>query len=190
MDCDIENHLKHFPNAAIQIVNERIYGIWMVGNFFKRTKDYHGSYPPSYVKRCKTLFPGHKNLLHLFSGMVDKEIGEKTFDINPKLSMDYGNVEELSRYFKPDSFDFVLADPPYNKTNALIYGCAKMPRMHLVMQELHKIVVTGGICIWLCTSPPLYKKTQWSLKGLIGLHTGTNRCFRAVVIMQRLATLE
>lgn len=182
---NIANHQKTFPHAALTIQDNRLFGVWMIGAYYKRTAPYHGSYPPTFLKRVKSLFPDNTKILHLFSGMVKKEPGETTFDINPKLGPDvYGNAEELSRYFPSNFFNLVISDPPYSSKDAAIYG-TKMPRTFKVMQELAKIVTIGGYVVWLCTSPPLYRKIEWDLKGIIGLHTGTNRVFRCVVIMQR-----
>jgi len=48
-----------------------LYGIWQIGNYYKRKYDYYGSYPPSYLKRIYSLFPDKTKLLHLFSGAID-----------------------------------------------------------------------------------------------------------------------
>lgn len=183
---DIENHKKFFPNSFVEQGDDgRVYGTFIIGNYYKRTVPYHGAYPPSYLNRIRTLFPDNKKILHLFSGMLVKELGETTFDINPTLGPDvYGNAEELSRYFEPDSYDLIISDPPYDQKNAAVYG-TKVPRTHLVMSELSKVVSGRGYVVWLCTRIPMYRKDQWDLAGLIMLYCGTNRLVRAVVILQR-----
>lgn len=182
---DVQNHLLEFPNVAITEKNGRVYGIWMEGNYYKRKVPYHGSYPPSFLRRVRSMFPSARNILHLFSGVVEKQAGEITVDINPALTPDVCcDVHELSKHLPAGSVELVIADPPYDKKHADIYG-TMMPKTHIVMQELYKVVQEGGYVVWLCTKPPLYRKMQWNLAGVIGLHTGTNRVFRAIIILRR-----
>jgi hypothetical protein len=184
---DIANHKAQFPNSCVIEENDRIYGIWMIGNNYKRTVEYYGAYPPSYVKRVKSLLPNKKRILHLFSGMVKKERGETTFDCNPRLGPDvYGNAHNLTNYFESNSFALVLADPPYSKADAEVYG-TKVPSSARVMNELYTILESNGMVVWLSTRIPMYKKIQFKLAGIIGLHTGTNRLFRAVTFLEKIS---
>lgn len=180
---DIENHLIEFPHAAIYEKEDRVYGIWCEGNNYKRVNNYHGEYPPSYLRRVMSLFPYRSSILHLFSGSIKRE-GEITFDINPGLEPDMvGSAEHLSQYFDEDTFDFVLADPPYTLKDADLYGY-KMPRKHLVMQEIRKVITDDGILVWLDLRKPIYRKEDWRLAGNIGYDCGTNRMFRGIFIFE------
>jgi hypothetical protein len=182
---NIANFQEQFPNSPIMIKDNRLYSIWMEGNYYKRKVAYHGAYPPSFLRRVKALFPNAKKILHVFSGAVEKVDGEVTIDINPDTNPDViGDAHKLSEYFPENFFQLAICDPVYNQEHAKIYGC-KMPRTHLVMQELYKVVEPLGYVVWLSTHPPLYKRTQWELSGLIMLHCGTNRVVRAVTIMRR-----
>lgn len=190
MRFDLIKHREQFPHSCVFEQNERIYGIWMIGNYYKRTADYHGSYPPSYLKRVLSMLPNidANNILHLFSGKVNSP--GITFDVKPELHPDLvGDAHKISEYFPPNRFDLVLADPPYTKRDASIYGTS-LPTTWKVMRGLYEIVKPGGLVVWLCTSPPLYRKEMWSLKGLIGMHVGTNKVFRSVVFMESLKEWE
>jgi len=181
---DIENHLKEFPNAVMVEKGGRLYGHWMEGNFYKRAVDYYGAYPPSFLRRVYSLFPRRGRVLHLFSGAVRKGDDEYTIDINPINMPDVvGDVHKVSNYFEEDFFSMIIADPPYDAKHAEVYG-TKMPRTHIIMQELYTITQSAGYVVWLSTRPPLYRKVEWELAGLIGLHTGTNRVYRCVCIMK------
>jgi len=164
---DIRNHLKSFPHAAMMVHEERLYGCWFIGNNYKRVNGYHGEYPPTYVKRVKSLFPNQKECLHVFSGSVTEDA---TFDINPESKATW-------------KFDFILADPPYTLKDADIYGY-KMPRKNIVMQEIRKIITNNGVLVWLDLRRPMYRKSEWKLTGTIGLDCGTNRLFRGVFIFE------
>jgi hypothetical protein len=184
MNFDLENHRKEFPHTAVQIVEDRLAGIWMIGNMYKRVVGYHGEYPPGYVKRVYSLFPNRKSTLHLFSGSLVSGENEYTLDVNPENHPEVeGKAEEVEKYFPPDSFDLVLADPPYTSHDAEIYGYL-LPNIPKVMRSLHEIVERGGIVVWLSTKPPMYRKDQWQLAGIVGLHCGTNRAFRSVIFMR------
>ena len=178
--CDVQNHLKLFPHSSLHVHEGRLYGVWMIGNNYKRKKGYYGEYPPSYLERVKSLFPHVKEVLHLFSGSVDE--GGVCFDVNPELEPDIcGDAERLTDYFLENSFDLVLADPPYSKKDAEEYG-TKYPNKAKVMRELHSVVSPGGVLVWLDTRRPIYRRDMWDFVGLIALDCGTNRLLRGVFL--------
>jgi len=113
----IENYHRKYPKyPKLYIVsNKRIEGVWYVGRALYRKVDYYGEYPPEYLKRIYTLFPDCRTRLHLFSGIV-KDLNGTTFDINPKVKPDVcGDVMEIEKYFEPNTFDLIIADPPYER---------------------------------------------------------------------------
>lgn len=182
MNWNISNHLVSFPNASIMEHNERLYGIWMIGNNYKRTADYYGSYPPSYLKRVYSLFPDAKDILHLFSGKLSN-ISGVTVDIRKDVgTMVVANAKQLPFI---NQFDLVIADPPYTKADAKKY-LGTCPSTAMVMRDLFLAVQSKGFVVWLCTHPPLYRKDMWNLAGVIGLHVGTNKRFRSVIILQKI----
>ena len=181
MNYDIQNHLKEFPNAVVTEKQGRLYGIWMIGNNYKRTSNYYGSYPPSYLKRVYSLFPNKKSILHLFAGKVSDTTGV-TVDIRKDIGTSV--VADAKHLPFVNQFDLVLADPPYTKVDAKQYK-GHSPSTAAVMRELFVVVKKGGIVVWLCTHPPLYRKDMWNLLGVIGLHVGTNKRFRSVIIMEK-----
>ena len=80
------------------------------------------------------LFGGEGKVLHLFSGVVDKnkDYDETTFDISytgyddqPQADV-LGNAENLNIYFPETKFDLIIADPPYTLVDANRYGCKKL----------------------------------------------------------------
>ena len=182
MTPDIQNHLSQFPHAAIQLYENRLYGIWMIGNNYKRTANYYGSYPPLFLDRVYSLYPTATSILHLFSGSLPPNTPGTRLDIQGSPDIK-ANAKFLP--FAPNSFDLVIADPPYSATDAKRYKTSN-PSSATVMRELHPMCSKNATVIWLCTNPPLYRKTQWSLSGIIGLHVGTNKRFRAVIIMDKL----
>jgi len=151
----------------------------MIGNNYKRKHGYYGEYPPSYIRRVKSLFPSHKRVLHLFSGKVQDDT---TMDINPELNPSIiGEACMVHKYFDRGDFDLIMADPPYSAKDAEQYG-TKSPNKAAVMRSVYRVISPDGVLIWLDTSRPIYKKEQWKLSGVIALDCGTNRRLRGVFI--------
>ena len=82
---DLENYTRTYPNWPPLVATDRwVYGVWMIGNNYRAAMGYYGEYPPTYLARIKALFPSAQNVLHLFSGMVQRGLWphETTFDID------------------------------------------------------------------------------------------------------------
>jgi len=183
----IEGYSKAFPNYPKLIIDKNwLYGFWMIGNYYKRKHGYYGEYPPSYLKRIKSMFPNCKNVMHLFSGTVEKGLWEKetTVDILEKMKPDICvKATELSSKITERTFDLILADPPYEQ-NHKYYGTEKVNK-RLVLHELAKVTISGGYLVWLDTRIPIYTKKEWKFFGIIGISTGTNRILRAAILFKR-----
>jgi hypothetical protein len=192
LNFDIENHRKLFPHSAVQIVENRLYGCWMVGNMYKAVNGYYGEYPPKFLDRVKSLFPGRHRILHLFSGSVKTDgIWEMSFDLNPTLGADTcGNAADLAAFWPRDWFDIIMADPPYSPEHAERYGF-KMPNIPEVIRQCHKVLRPGGMLVWLSTRAPIYRARpkypdRFSFKGLVMLQSGSNRLFRGVTFLEKI----
>lgn len=160
-----------------------ILGVWNIGNNYKGS-GYHGSYPPSYLRRITSLFPDCKKVLHLFSGSLvpGKYI---RFDINGELEPDVvGDAEELSQHVKENHFDIIYADPPYTESDALKYGNPMVNR-NKVVKECHKVLKPGGFLCWMDMVLPMYSKKQFKRVGEISISRSTNHRVRCVFIFQK-----
>ena len=154
-------------------------GVWLLGNNYKGSGLY-GSYPPNYLKRIMSLFPDAKRILHLFSGSLQKG-NYIRFDIN-KPSDIIGDAHKLP--FKPNSFDLILADPPYSLEDAKHYGKPLINRNKVVFQ-CSSILEPKGYLVWLDQVLPMFKKENLNLCGLIGIVRSTNHRFRIVSIFKK-----
>jgi hypothetical protein len=138
----VDNYHKvtGFPKALQVGGDNRINGIWIMGQNYRVKSEYYGGYPAGYLKRIKALFPDKKNILHLFSGKVDKSIIDgKTIDINPDRGADVvGDAHELSKHFG-EEFDLILADPPYSIEDCDHYGTTMVKRT-TVVRECQKVL--------------------------------------------------
>lgn len=189
MDKDIavliDNYNNAFPDYPPLVSTHRwLYGIWMIGNDYKNKTAFHGAYPTSYLKRVMSMFPKAESILHLFSGSLPK--GNYTrFDLIQGADVN-GDAHKLSGYFAPNSFDLILADPPYSGEDADKYGTPMVNR-NVVVRECYKILQSQGILVWLDCVLPMYRKDEVQLIGTIGLIRSTNHRFRVVSIFKRCA---
>jgi len=167
---------------------EWIYGVWIIGNNYQSKNSFYGEYPPNYLKRINSMFYDieEKQTLHLFSGSLNKDnTNEITFDINEKLNPSVvGDAHKLSEYFKKNSIDLIIADPPYSEEDANKYGIPMVKR-NTVVKECYKILKKGGFLVWLDQVYPQYKKEQLKLIGSIGVIRSTNHRTRTVFIWRK-----
>jgi len=183
-----DNYNRAFPNYPPLVTTKRwLYGIWMLGNDYQSKQGYYGEYPPTYLKRIISLFPDEKEVLHLFSGTVQYSTycTGTTFDIQPDLHPDIvGDAHHLSTYFPRNTFDLILADPPYSQEDAEHYGTPMVNR-NQVLKECIPVLKADGFICWLDTVLPMYRKDNLILVGTIGVIRSTNHRFRVVSIFQK-----
>lgn len=200
------NYKLTFPDYPEPVVgsDNRIQGTWILGNNYRNKTEYYGAYPPSYLKRVYSLFPDiipntDKKLLHLFSGSIDEtnvQCKEIRFDRKKLIELEkitvkpdvVGNAEKLSNYFT-EKFDLILADPPYSEEDAKRYGTSLISR-NKVVKEAHKILKPNGFLVWLDQVLPMYRKTEFAIRGAIGIVRSTNHRFRMMIMFQKLENTE
>ena len=174
---------KAFPNYPPLVTTDRwLYGMWMIGNNYKAAQGFYGEYPPTYLKRIRSLFPDKDKILHLFSGSV-QDGSAITFDLVQPADVT-GNAEELDSYFSAHSFNLILADPPYSQEDAEHYGTPMVNRNKVISKCVNVLEPEGFIC-WLDTILPMYRKIELTMVGTIGIIRSTNHRFRVVSIFQR-----
>jgi len=77
----------------------------------RKINKYKGGFPAYFEKKLFELYPSEK-ILQPFGGMAEYGI---RVDINPEVHPDVvGDAHKLWLYFKDNTFDFVLCDPPYS----------------------------------------------------------------------------
>jgi len=191
LDLESYNEKRGIFSPLIS-ANGCVCGYWLMGNDYRNRTRYYGAYPPSYLKRIRLLFPeefAEGQILHCFAGMVqvDDPTRETTFDLRDDIDPlpdVQGNAVELSKYFGPESFDLILADPPYGGNHEK-YGTPPVNKKKVV-QECSKVLKDGGHLVWLDTIMPMWAKADgWRLVGTIGLCQSTNHQTRLVTILEQ-----
>lgn len=184
---NIENYNNTFPKWPPLLSTERwIYGIWMIGNDYRNKTNYYGAYPHGYLRRVKALFPNSQKICHVFSGTAEKGYwpNEISLDINPKLSPDIA-CDCTNIPIKDNTFDLVLADPPYSQADADKYSC-KMPNRKKTLHEIYRILKPNGYCVWLDVMMPMYRRSEFEMVGSIGLLRSTNHRVRMIFIWKKI----
>ena len=184
---DSYNARMPYPRSLFLAGDGRIVGTWIMGNNYRATSDVYGSYPHGYLKRVKALFPDKASALHLFSGLVDRTAWPgDTLDIRPEVNPTYVCDAQQSLHGVPlDSYDIVLADPPYSVEDAERYRTTMIKR-NRIMRRLAECCKPGTHVVWLDQVLPMYRKTEWSVVGVIGMVRSTNHRFRVITIFERL----
>ena len=83
-----------------------------------------------------------------------------------------------------ETYDLVLADPPYSSEDAEHYG-SPMCNRNKVIQTLARLS-PGAHVVWLDQVLPMWKKEVFALEAAIGLVRSTNHRFRMISIFRRL----
>lgn len=183
----IDNYRREtgFPASMAIGEDDRVFGIWRMGNNYQVASGYHGGYPASYLKRVKALFPDKRYVLHLFSGKVDTAVMPgHTVDLDPTLSPTYLDDAQSLENVPLDAYDLILADPPYSVEDAEHYA-PSMVKRNKVMKALERCV-PGTHVVVLDQVLWNYRKDTWRLEAEIGMVKSTNHRFRCVIVWSRL----
>ena len=117
--------------------------IWVLG---PASSHYQGSFPKGLIPRIKKRWWGQKRLW-LFSGSFKDKEGV-TVDINPDVHPDVV-TDAQNLPFEDDSFDFVMADPPYSEEEAQKLYNLPYPSIVKVLNEMARVTCTEGYMILL-----------------------------------------
>ena len=92
--------------------------------------------------------------------------------------------------FRDDSFQWVLADPPYSQEYAAnLYGTAEhYPSPHALVAECLRVLRPGGHLGFLAYHYPSYRRLDWKLVGLFAVVTGFSRRTRMFSVFQKPTT--
>ena len=175
-----------YPRSLFLGGDGRIVGTWLMGNNYRTSSAIYGGYPNGYLKRVRALFPDKRSTLHLFSGQVDRTAWPgDTLDIRPEVNPTYlCDAEQSLRGVPLESYDIVLADPPYSVEDAERYQTT-MVKQNKVVRRLPEGCRPGTHVVWLDQVLPMYRRSEWSIIGVIGMVRSTSHRFRMITIFER-----
>jgi hypothetical protein len=183
----IDNYAREtgFPCSLFISEDGRIVGTWIMGNDYRVKSEYYGGYPAGYLRRIRALFPDKHRILHIFSGKVDvSAFPGDTVDINPALKPTYVDDAQSLAEVPIESYDLILADPPYSIEDANRYQTTMIKR-NSVLRALQR-VSSGTHIVWLDQVLPMYRKAAFAIDAVIGMVKSTNHRFRVVTVFRRL----
>jgi hypothetical protein len=175
-----------FPKSLFIAGDNRVIGLWIMGNDYRVKSKFYGGYPAGYLRRVKALFPDKAHPLHLFSGKVDTTIFPGvTVDINANLKPDIVDDAHTLKLVPLEDFDLVLADPAYSSEDTEHYGTPMVNR-NTVLRTLGTRLRKGCFVVWLDQVLPMYRKDVFCVDAHIGMVKSTNHRFRVVNIFRKL----
>lgn len=205
-----DNYSRAFPDRpGLLASKDWLTGTWAIGACYKNPNKIYGAYPYGYLDRVHAIFPNATSVLHVFSGGMTKEAAEESaWQYSPCSAWQYatcgdtrrmelvdvcgpeqgrhptwqGDVFDMPGSWR-DSFDLILADPPYSAEDAAKYGTPMVNRGK-VAHHLRQFCRIGGSLVWLDTVWPMHRKTEWRTYGHIGLVRSTNHRMRLVSIFE------
>jgi len=177
---------QKYPASVPYVASdERLYGMWVLGQDYRNKTTYHGAHPPNYLERANSLFPDAERVLHLFSGSLPKSDAYTRLDMRDDIDTDVrGDATECDQLLAGRTFDLIHADPPYSEEDATKYGVPLVNR-NKVVAAAAKILEPGGFLVWLDMVMPMYSKEVFDYMGTIGMQRSTNHRFRCVVLFRR-----
>jgi hypothetical protein len=185
-DQRIANYVKEtkFPKSLFVAEDGRVVGTWIMGNDYRVQTGYYGGYPAGYLRRIRALFPDKRRILHIFSGKVDlAALPGDTVDIHPDLGPTYVDDAQRLEGVPLETYDLILADPPYSEDDAERYGTTMVKR-NVVLRALQRASV-GTHIVWLDQVLPMYRKDSFAVDAVIGMVKSTNHRFRVVTVFRR-----
>ena len=183
---DSYHRLTGFPESLFIGGDGRVVGTWIMGNDYRVRSGYYGGYPAGYLKRVKALFPDKEHVLHLFSGKVDLTVlNGDTVDINADNEPTYVDDAQTLVSVPLESYDLVLADPPYSVEDCDHYKTSMIKR-NVVLRTLGERLTSGTHVVWLDQVLPMYRKDQFAVEAVIGMVKSTNHRFRVTTVFRKL----
>ena len=150
-----------YPRSLFLGGDGRIVGTWLMGANYRRTSAIYGGYPNGYLKRIRALFPDKTAALHLFSGHLDRTAWPgDTLDIRAEVNPTYTcDAQQSLRGVPLESYDIVLADPPYSVEDAQRYQTTMIKR-NKVRRGLAEGCRPGTHVVWLDQVLPMYRRSE------------------------------
>lgn len=137
----------NYQNKEFNIIAD----IWLCSSQEKNKineKEFSGAYPAGFLKRLKSAFGKHyptntNNILHVCAGRIDPSEGWR-LDVSEDFDPDtLGNAEDMGE-LKDESFEWVMADPPYNQEASKKYYGMPLLNKSKMMKEMTRVCKKGG----------------------------------------------
>ncbi len=160
---------------------------------------FDGAYPSGFLKNWKNSFADYipndkKKIIHVCAGRIDKSEGV-TLDIDPKYDPDYlcnaetmrfGSLMEGEQEVPSNTFEWALADPPYNVEASEKYYNKKLLSKSKMIKQMARIVKVGGFVGILDQTMPQGKPSCLKCVARIGVTSVPNLDMRVFTVFQKI----
>lgn len=185
---------KRYPDSVpvVSPSGRWMTGHWIMGQDYRNKSPLYGAYPPRYIERVRALFPRvpENRILHVFSGSVPEgkwtrlDISNKR-DPPPDIRADITNLSLKTKARIIDKrFRLTMADTPYGEEDAEHYE-TPMPGRSKSFRSLADVLVPGSHLVWLDTTIPMFRKSEWMWWGSVTLLRSTNHRVREAFFFLR-----
>jgi len=142
-------------------------------------------YPGRFLHNFKKTYPVEgKNILHMFSGTMDwGDTTDIRSETGAKIVAPYNDLP-----IEDNTYDMVLADPPYNKGFSNHWTTHKndLPKPKHILMEASRVVNPGGIIAILhIIIIPAYKVANVDRIALHPVLTGPNNAIRVLNVFRK-----
>lgn len=166
--------------------------IWALG---PPNANYPGAFPRGIINKIKKKWWG-KDRLWLFSGSF-RDGGGITVDINPDVNPTHvADCSDLS-FLESDTFDFVMADPPYSEAEARELYDLPYFNMIKTLNEMARICKPSGYVLFFHRLVPAMHPTfsnefrRLRIVGVVGVYCiGGLSNIRALTVWRKMETLR
>ncbi len=146
---------------------------------------YPGRFILNLKKNYPSVFSPDANVLEMFAGSC-AVLGAVTTDLREETGCDFPSPYD-NLPFDDNSFDFVVADPPYTKGFAREWTSleAEIPKPKHILKEASRVVKPGGMIFILHVIViPAYKIFNVSRVALHPILCGPNNAIRVLNVLE------
>ena len=142
-------------------------------------------FPSRFIRNLKKFYPLEgKKILWMFSGAIEE--GGDTIDIRPETGATFiCSYDKIP--VKNETYDMVIADPPYNELFAKEWK-TDLPKPKHILKEAARITKKDGLILILhCIIIPCYHKEGFGIQR-IALHPilcGINNAIRVLNVFKK-----
>jgi len=182
----------NFQNREFNIIAD----VWLCGSAEKDSEGnkFSGAYPAGFLKRFKSAFkdflPQNNNdILHICSGRLPPTEGirlDANADYDPDILSDAENIPQV----KDESFEWVIADPPYNEeASQKYYGVPLLSKVKMIREMTRVCKVDGYIALLDQYSPNSFPRCLKRI-ALIGVTSVPNTDMRIFTVWQKVKKFD
>lgn len=163
--------------------------VWILG---PPSNGYPGAFPRGLINHIRRKWWGARRLWVCSGSHQDS--GGTTIDLNPETRPRVvGDAQQLP--FLDESFDFVMADPPYSVEEAARLYDLPYPSPMKLLNEMWRVCETGGHILFLHRLIPMDPQLPWTMRhhfeAVVGVGiTGAWSNIRALSVWKKPHQLE